>query len=994
MTVFPVIRAFSCACDYRLLRVVALTGETLTFPKTLKFEKRSPNNETIFLDHYEWLLDWARQHTQGAADEAEDLVQDLYVRFVQMKNGPTFQDEDAIRAYLYTSLKNLFISRKLRSGRDAVSGLLAVDFDSVDFAIASIDRSQLLHVRSDLAGICEYACVRRKTSRAGSVLILRFFLGFLSTEVMALLRARRSNVDTLIETARLEGKAYLSRPGVLRFLSRADLKAPAFPRYLPEQPEALFAELQRRIFSEAEGVCLPAEELRERYSMPDAPTFSTQEIAHLASCRKCLGIAARCLGLPDLALRFFDEGDHPGGTNTPATGTGEQGLKTLRRRLRETYEHRPKKLQIVVDGEVRGVQTITGASSSLQIALPRLSQPGFVEVLSEQGFGLMYFDPQQENVEVPSARTATVELSDGRVLSVSLTLVGGSPVIDVSYYDPLLEPKFDGNSALPFAADPEPENSSAFTNRSVRPIAWVSGKLANLRLWRPWLIGIVALSVLLALLQIRDRRTQTAVQAESASLVLSNSIDRYRHQAPAHGAVRRVFALEVISLGGRRSTSVEVDVLRSADRPLETIRVRAKAGEVVASHAVDARGHIQNLANRESGRESLAATERNVIWQHIPDPADFRIMAGDDQSLALIRKQEGYELSFKRGPSSYGPSVVEAQLVLAVDTLHPLAEHLRVQEGEDTTDYQFRETRFEILSPQQVTASDFETNDKAQSARQEASPVASAHLALEALELLEHSSQAVQSAINIERRHDGTVEVEGVLPTMTEARSLADAFRSLGDRRILNVDLHSSDEPAKHNRMVTNDLPSSLSITAVKAPLDAMVRDVVSKRGATLDALDDRTKQVTREVVERSARIRRAAWLTNQISSRDFGSEELRTMGARDRNLWLTLLSRPLSLCEVDLESIYGTLFSEANTSPPLNPLPPILTVRELAKATDVFRQDAEHLDGLIVEGFTVSEDVPPIPVSPAELLEQLTEVQREERRLTFTVQHLQQATQ
>ena len=187
----------------------------MTSPKPLKFEKKSRDHETIFLNHYDWLLDWARQHTQGASEEAEDLVQ-VYVRFVQMTSGPEFTDEDEIRAYLYTSLKNLFISKKLRSGRDAVSGLLAVDFDSVEFAISAVDRSQLLHVLSDLAGICEYACIRRKTNRAASALILRFFLGYLSTEVMVLLRAKRSNVDTLIETARLEAKAYLSRPEIGR----------------------------------------------------------------------------------------------------------------------------------------------------------------------------------------------------------------------------------------------------------------------------------------------------------------------------------------------------------------------------------------------------------------------------------------------------------------------------------------------------------------------------------------------------------------------------------------------------------------------------------------------------------------------------------------------------------------------------------------------------------------------------------------------------------
>jgi DNA-directed RNA polymerase specialized sigma24 family protein len=137
--VFSLIRLFSSVCEDPVARVEALTGGALTSPKPLKFEKKSSDHETIFLNHYDWLLSWARQHTQGASEESEDLVQDLYVRFVQMKSCPVFTDDDQVRAYLYTSLKNLFISRKLRSGRDAVSGLLAVDFDSVEFAVSSVD---------------------------------------------------------------------------------------------------------------------------------------------------------------------------------------------------------------------------------------------------------------------------------------------------------------------------------------------------------------------------------------------------------------------------------------------------------------------------------------------------------------------------------------------------------------------------------------------------------------------------------------------------------------------------------------------------------------------------------------------------------------------------------------------------------------------------------------------------------------------------------------
>jgi len=278
----------------------------LTSPNSCDFDKKIADYETTFVNHYDWLVGWASQHTQGAFEEAEDLVQDLYIRFVQMKSVPAFRNEDQIRGYLYSSLKNLSISRKLRSGRDAVSGRLAVDFDSVEFAMSAVDRSQLLHVRSDLAGICEYACIRRKTNRAASALILRFFLGYLSTEVMALLRASRSNVDTLIDTARLEVKAYLNRPGVFPFVARRERKlSHPFPRYLPEQPWALFAELHRRIFSEAEGSCPPPEKLRDRYLLPDAPAINRQDIAHLTSCRACLNQASRHLGLPGLDAPIF-----------------------------------------------------------------------------------------------------------------------------------------------------------------------------------------------------------------------------------------------------------------------------------------------------------------------------------------------------------------------------------------------------------------------------------------------------------------------------------------------------------------------------------------------------------------------------------------------------------------------------------------------------------------------------------------------------------------
>src|SRR5258708_8783564 len=358
---------------------------------------------------------------------------------------------------------------------------------------------------------------------------------------MALLKAKRSNVDTLIETARLEGKAYLNRPGVLRFLSRGERKSPTFPRYLPEQPEALFTELQRRIFSETESTCLPPEELQDRYLRPDAPAFSTQEVAHLASCRVCLNQASRLLGLPDLTLRFFTEGDPPEGTAPPSARTGEEGLKKLRRKLRETYEHRPKKLQIAVDGEIRGVQTITSASSKLQIKLPPLSKPGFVQVLSEQGLALLYFDLQQETLEVPAPRVAAVDLSDGRQLSVSLTLVGGAPVIDVAYYDPLLEVGIDGPpSAQAPVSDPLDPGFEEAPQSDVEPSlkggVWLTRLLSNFKRRRPSTIAIsvgMFAGIVLGIAHIRTRNP--AEQHTTAAAVLAQSLQRTTGVVPPHG---------------------------------------------------------------------------------------------------------------------------------------------------------------------------------------------------------------------------------------------------------------------------------------------------------------------------------------------------------------------------------------------------------------------------------------------------------------------------
>ena len=204
-------------------------------------------HEELFVDYYDWLVRWSLQFTNQLREDANDLVHDLYLQLVQTRPEIDTTNEDRARGYLYTMLHNLAISKARRSGHDPLSTLSIVDYDSVEYGLAAVDRSQLTFVRSDLARTCEYARQRKQTSRAASVLILRFFLSYLPSEIVTLLGTTRVAVESHLRDARLEARAYLRNPRSIRFLG-FDVTPPSSDRSLPENPEFLFLELRRRLF--------------------------------------------------------------------------------------------------------------------------------------------------------------------------------------------------------------------------------------------------------------------------------------------------------------------------------------------------------------------------------------------------------------------------------------------------------------------------------------------------------------------------------------------------------------------------------------------------------------------------------------------------------------------------------------------------------------------------------------------------------------------------
>ena len=203
---------------------------------------------------------------------------------------------------------------------------------------------------------------------------------------------------------------------------------------------------------------------------------------------------------------------------------------------------------------------------------------------------------------MPAPRIAAVDLSDNRQLSVSLTLLGGSPVIDLSYYDPLLEVGVDSPPSVQAPVlDPfDPDSLGTKQGRieaSPKRDGWISRFLSFFTRRGPWIIAIAVGTCVLIMLGLIHVRTPTRAKEQvTAATILARSLERTRDEIPPHGAVHEAFSLEVRSRQGTMIGSAAVDLLRSADRPLQTLRLRTTSGKLLASHWTDVSGKVRTVA--------------------------------------------------------------------------------------------------------------------------------------------------------------------------------------------------------------------------------------------------------------------------------------------------------------------------------------------------------------------------------------------------------------
>jgi RNA polymerase sigma factor (sigma-70 family) len=353
-------------------------------------------HEDVFIARYHALVLTALRITDGDRAEAEDLVHEAFMRFTLVQ--PPLDEVQHLDAYLSRMLRNMYTSRIRRRQRASETSLSILDYDSLDIGFHAIDASRQLEVCETLRAACEYGCLRKRSSKTGGVFLLRFFHGYLPSEIASLTRLSSAIVDALVFRARREVKGYIEHPEQLAFIGGADpIKAGAKPRTSSiavdeELPHRGFMdELRARIFTDTHQRCWSKKTLREVYADRSAQALSRGDLADLVGCPVCLDAVNALLGLPRLADRWPVDTLGPGSRGGPPGGGGSLGagpastgtIASGRRRTRAVFEHRPRELRISVNGFVLGSHTVSGDTNELTLSV-NLSEPiALIELLSE-----------------------------------------------------------------------------------------------------------------------------------------------------------------------------------------------------------------------------------------------------------------------------------------------------------------------------------------------------------------------------------------------------------------------------------------------------------------------------------------------------------------------------------------------------------------------------------------------------------------------------------
>jgi DNA-directed RNA polymerase specialized sigma24 family protein len=803
--------------------------------------------EDLFMDRYDRLLAWAMQLTDHDLQQAEDLVHDVFVKFALSQ--PDLQRIENLDGYLYISLRNTYRSQVRRAGRGLMQQLSLLDYDSVELGLRFVDSRHLIQVQDELFLICRYACWRKETAKTGSVLILRYFLGYFPGEIAKILHIERQAVAELLRVARAEARLIVQDPHRLGFVVQCSTPE---PRWIHAQltTDDLLTALWNQIFSASSGECPPHRELRQRYQNAERRPVDRGALAHLVSCRRCLDEVNRTLGLllladrnptdftgPDPGSRggMGENGVKMGGSNNGRSGNeGKAALKRLRRRVRSVYEHDPKELRIAVNGQWLGAQEIAAEINKQTLSLSEIERITFIEVYSEQEVRMAYMvvdEPPKGEFE----QEEIVELSDGRRIEVGLSFKDVRPALQVVYHNPSLRAetatsnKESGNDSEESAEESEellPDERQKIPNRWWTRLTWILAKPQG---------AVVMGLILIALWLVIDHLNRpTAANLLSRAATGEASMERLISSRPDQ-AFHRTMELVELRADNTVLARRRVEVWQSAGKGIRVRRLYDGDGLLIAGEWQTMNGASKlyrrrgdSATQRSSGFESNNANWANWrasgsgraptiddLWRLDLSAQDFTGFVGNPGPATIEERPHAYVISY-RNPSQ---GLVSATLTLDRSRLRPIEQRFHFRYAKEDRVVLFVEKIFEprplsevggqvfdvdselievIASATRTTGSGQTTIARPSSlSTSSASPAAPAELEIRTLLLLHQIGADLGEEVSITRGAGGKLKVEATVETSNRQAEILRAMSPISNNPAVLIRIETVTEALK-----------------------------------------------------------------------------------------------------------------------------------------------------------------------------------------------------
>jgi RNA polymerase sigma factor (sigma-70 family) len=717
------------------------------------------SQEAAFIKHYDWLIRWALQFTHNDRARAEDLVQEVFAQFAFAQTDLSAVQN--VPAYLYTTLRNTHVSAVRLAGRSHSQSPSIVEFSIADAALGASDPHSLYQTQDQLRRVCQYACIRKQSSRAGSALILRYFYGYHISEAAAVLGGTSEAVRQSLTFARNEARLFLEDPGALKLIDKTQAGAPESHSGSVCAADELLAGLRRTIFRSCQGECVTCESLRDLYIKGHIAGVDNPTLAHIVSCSQCLDGVNRILGLPLLIERHPADALGPnnnwrGGSGGGTAGTGktlhwprrkkrteeevsDSFLLRCRRRARELFEHYPAELRVSVNGHVLGSHSVNSETSQLRLDIT-ISEPlSFIEVMSEENARLlvMTVEPPPDGEPMQMRR---VGLSEGRHLEVTLRHGHPWPMLEVVYHDPsftaptpissvdvdkLWEPR--AAPVRPVVHEVVSRSGQVRSNVAVPDgtrQAVLLDSLRGLRLfsrpfwYRPSFITAVVSLLLVGVILLA--RMNVAPSITAANLLEKASGAESAMAVNSELAIHRVIDLEE-----RRRTAPNVitksriEVWRDGKRNLTVRRVYNENGTLIAAefsrnHSTGSGSSSRMVYRSDRGpqfessdRDSREAIDNLELWKLELSATDFAEIIAQADTARVSEDADVYVISYG-GTEAAGGSIVQATLTLRKSDLHAVGQTLRLHRGDETFDYRFAEVSFERPPLRDIAPGTFE----------------------------------------------------------------------------------------------------------------------------------------------------------------------------------------------------------------------------------------------------------------------------------------------